>query len=196
MLRIFSFSIICVSVFVITAFFMPWVSGRGSILEPLDDSTKFIQKIEITGTFKGAVEIAKKTADALTYVFTHKRLNKTIKGFQIPLLMAKSMGIRVYMLYGVPIAATLFCFLTLAGNRWRRFDIIVVLLALGIFFMLYRQERLFNQEKLFINIQARWGFITTVYSFLAISCLSLLKLTISRKAYRFKKRRQPKMHKK
>lgn len=187
MLRILSFSIICISVFVIIAFFMPWVSGRGSILEPLNDSTKFIQKIDITGTFKGAVEIAKKTADALTYIFTHKKLNKTIRGFQIPLFMAKSMGIRVYLLYGVPIAAILFCFLTLVGNRWRRFDLIVGLLALSIFFMLYEQERFFNQEKLFINIQAQWGFITTVYSFLAVSCLSLLKLTISRKAYRLKK---------
>lgn len=196
MLRILAFSIICLSIFVSVVFFMPWVSGEYSVLEPLDDYTEFIQKIEPTGIIKGTIEITKKTADVLTYVLLRKRLKKTLSGFAIPLYMVRSLGIIAYLLYVVPIAAIIFCFLTLIANKWKRFDLVIAFAAFIIFYMLYKQERLFNQEKLFTNFNAQWGFVSTVYTYLSITCLSLLKFTVSRKRYKKKKIKPAKKHKK
>lgn len=170
---------------------MPWVSGRGSILEPLDDSTKFIQKIEPTGVFKGALEITKKTVDVFTQIFTRKKLTQSVNGFQLPLAMARSLGTLVYLLYGIPIVGLLCCWFTIRGNRRRHFDLIVALIGFSLFFILYKQTQIFNQDKLFMDVHQEWGFVSTVYSFLAIGILSLVKLAINKKTRRrsFKGRR-------
>ncbi|MFH1656052.1 MAG: hypothetical protein ABH954_05535 [Candidatus Omnitrophota bacterium] len=175
MLKIFNFIIFCLAVLIIVSFFMPWVQGEASLLKPIEDSTKAIQESDFTGLARGSIKISRKIVDSITQALSGKKLNQTLKGFQIPLVAAEKGRRIVYLLYIVPVFAILCWWLSVLGNRKKYFDATAALIALGIFAIFYKQMSVLNREGLFVNIKACCWLPITINSFLAIGVLAFLK---------------------
>ena len=190
MLKFLGMLVICTSVLIIVIFFMPWVKARGSILEPLDDTTKIIQRIEFTGVLRGAIKVTKTTTDFFTEFFTGAKLTQTLSGFQVALRQIKEEGPKGGLLYLVPFGALIFCLLTVLGNKKRYLDLVIVIIALVLFSFLYQRAHDFDQDQLFIDIESCWAFRTTLYLFLTVGALSLVRLLIPRRSI-FEKNRWP-----
>jgi uncharacterized membrane protein YphA (DoxX/SURF4 family) len=190
MLRFLGLLVVCTSVLIIVIFFMPWVKARGSILEPLDNTTKIIQRIEFTGVLRGAIKVTKTITDFLTEFFTGAKLTQTLNGFQVALHQVKEEGPKGGLLYLVPFGASFFCLFTVLGNKKRYLDLVIVIIALVLFLFLYQRAQDFDRDKVFIDIKSCWGFRTTLYLFLTVGALSLVRLLIPRRSI-FEKNRWP-----
>lgn len=162
-------------------FFMPWVEIKGNILKPITDSTKIIQEKDFTGISKQAARVTEGIGDAIAGALTGKKLHYTFKGHQIPQATVKRTGSKIYLLYLVPLGA-IFCFiLTILGNRRKQLDFIAAFIGFTLFFTLHKQAVFFNQKKLLLDIKELWGFRASIYLFLALGILSLLKAVFRKK---------------
>lgn len=178
-MKVLNFIIICFSVLAVVSFFMPWVNGAGSIVKPVDDSTKPIQNLEPTGVTKGTVKTTRGIIDTLTETLISIRLKRTLAGYQIPISKNKGIkriGAAIYLLYTLPFMAVLCSAFVLMSKRKKIFDLFTFLIALIVFILLYKQISTLNKEGLFVKIQAGKGFWLTLYSFLGISLASFIKL--------------------
>ena len=185
-MKILSFIIICFSILAMLAFFMPWVKGAGSIVKPLDDSTKPIQDLEPTGIASGTVKATKGVIDTLTETLAPIKLKRTLTGYQIPIREnggIKRIGGVVYLLYALPVIAILCAAFDLTANRRKIFDLVTFLIALTTFILLHKQVSALNREGLFVKIQACKGFYLTMYSFLGIGIAAFIKLSMTTKKH-------------
>lgn len=169
--------IACVAVY---SFFMPWVTGEGSLVKPVDDMTKGIQKVDKTHVTQGITMIGKGVADTLTQAVIPIKLKKTLAGYQIPIYeyKEKAIGPKAYFLYVFPAAAIICVLFSTMGNRRKLFGLLAFLIALGIAFILYSQIGAFNREGLFAKIQACKGIFIMLYSFAAMTVVLFIKLFI------------------
>lgn len=55
-MKLLKFITFYVSVVIIAAFFNPWIEGEGSIVKPVDDTTKKLQDADASGVTKGVVQ--------------------------------------------------------------------------------------------------------------------------------------------
>lgn len=181
MTKFITFLVICLCGLVIAAFFMPWISGEGSIAKPIEDATGVIRKVEPSGLLDGVFNLTKGTLDEFTHILTGKDLQQDLSAYQIVKTKRKDIGPVVYLLYVFPGAAALFIILTIAGN-WRRiFDLKVFFLSLIVFTLLYLLVNPFSYENMFIELEAQKGYWITLFSFLAIGLLSFIKVFLPRK---------------
>ncbi|MFC1703207.1 hypothetical protein ACFL1E_00290 [Candidatus Omnitrophota bacterium] len=179
-----SFLIFCVSVVIIIAFFMPWVTGSGSIIKPLADSTKVIQDVDFTGVAKTTVTITKGVVDGFTALFTGKKLKLTLSGYQIPLEFQEETGNIVYLLYFLPLFALLCAWSSVYRKYTRFFDVVSGLAALGMFAFFYKHLSVIDQERLFADIEVCTGLQVVTHSLLALGILSLMKSLFDKRGKR------------
>lgn len=178
-MKVLKFIIISFSLLAVIAFFMPWIKGAGSIVKPVDDSTKVVRDLEPTGITKGAIKTTIGVLDALTEALTPIRLKQTLAGYQIPISKNKQIrkiGAIVYLLYALPVMAIICAVFSLKSGHKKMFDLFTLLIALIVFILLFKQVSAFYKEGLFIKIQACKGYWLTSYSFLGISLASFIKL--------------------
>ncbi len=161
---------------------MPWIEGAGSMVKPLDDSTKVIQELEPTGAAKETVKVARGIVDVLTETVTPIRLKQALKGYQIAISdnnEIKKIGPGLYLLYLLPILGIALAFLSSVTEGKKMFNFLTFFIAFGIFVALSLQVSAINREGLFVKIQSCPGYWLTLYSFLGISLLVLVKILIS-----------------
>lgn len=181
MQKIFNIIIFCLAVLIAVSFFMPWLEGEGSLLKPLDDSTKSLQKKDITGLAKGSITLSKRITDNITQAITKKKLKQTLKGHQIPQAATKKPISVVYLLYLVPVLPFFCWWFSVLGNRRRFFDLIAAFIALGVFAVFILQIDALNHEGLFIKIRSCCWLPITIKLFLAIGVLAVFKFLLPRK---------------
>ena len=163
---------------IIVAFFMPWVKGTGSVLEPLYDSSRNYWYLDFTGVIRALIIGAKKVVDFIAVVFFRKKLIYILRGYQVPLIMYNTEGREAYLLYFVPLAAITYIWLNLIAHRRRVISFLTAIISFSMFFLLYGQEVAFNHEELFINIKECWGFRTSIYLFLAAAIVAIIRMII------------------
>ncbi|UCD55118.1 MAG: hypothetical protein JSV93_06320 [Candidatus Omnitrophota bacterium] len=102
-----NYIIIGLSALVVISFFLPWVKGTGSIVKPVEDSTKAIQDLKLT---KETAKTTRGVVDTLTETLAAISLKRTLAGYQIPTSKNKGIkriGIVRYLLYSLPLVAIL-----------------------------------------------------------------------------------------
>lgn len=165
---------------------MPWVKGAGSIVKPVDDSTKPIQNVEPTGMVKETIKTTRGIIDTLTETLVPIKLKRTLAGYQIPISDNKDIkriGAVVYFLYALPVIAILAAAFNLTPNRGKITVLSTFLIALAVFVLMYKQVLALNREGLFVKIESCKGFWLTMYSFLGISLAALIKLLTTTKKH-------------
>ena len=184
--RLLAFFGVVVGLTVMVVFFMPWVKGTGSVIEPISDSTRRLWYLDLTGIIRVLVIGIKKLVDFVSVIIFRKKLVHILNGFQVPLLMYAAEGKKAYLLYAVPLSAIFYIWLNLAANRRRIYSLIAAIMTFVMYMVLYGQEKAFNHEELFINIKECWGFRATIYLFLAAAAISTLRLITFRHPLRDK----------
>ncbi len=187
-MKILSFIIVFFSILAVVAFFMPWVKGAGSIVKPVDDSTKPIQNVEPTGMVKETIKTTRDIIDTLTETLVPIKLKRTLAGYQIPISddkAIKRIGAVVYFLYALPIIAILCATFSLTPNRGKITVLFTFLITLAVFVLMYKQVSALNREGLFVKIESCKGFWLTMYSFLGISLAAFIKLLTTTKKHAF-----------
>ena len=182
-MKALKFIIAFFSLLAVVAFFMPWIKGAGSTVKPVDDSTRAVQDLEPTGVTKGAIKVTKGIVDILTETLTPIRLKQTLAGYQIPISknkQIKKIGVVIYLLYALPVAAIICAIFGLKRRRKKMLDLFTFLIALAVFILMYKQVSALNREGLFAKIQVCKGYWLTLYSFLGISLASFIKLLMRR----------------
>lgn len=185
-MKILSFIIVFFSILAVAAFFMPWVKGAGSIVKPVDDSTKPIQDLEPTGMARETVKTTKGIIDTLTGTLVPIKLKRTLAGYQIPISEDKAIkriGAVVYFLYILPVIAILAAAFNLTPNRGKITVLSTFLVTLAVFVLMYKQVSALNREGLFVKIESCKGFWLTMYSFLGISLAAFIKLLTTTKKH-------------
>jgi hypothetical protein len=176
-----NFFIACFSAVIMIAFFMPWVSGRGSLIKPVNDTAMVISQIEPTAIVRRTIGFAKNVFDMFTQVVTGKQLHQTFSANTVIWAERKSIGPLVYLLYIIPGAAVISAVLSFASCRRKTFDMIVFILSSSIFSALvYGLIKILTYNGMFVEIKIRQGYWLTLISFLLISLFSLTKLFLPR----------------
>lgn len=160
---------------------MPWVSGEGSILKPVDTVTKIFQKLDFTSVTKHTINLTKNIVDTFTSIFTGKKLKQVLTGFEIPLFLSKELGGLIYSFYIIPLFAIFSSFMTVLANKRKKWDIVLGITSFLLFFALFLQVEVFNQEKFFLSVKEEWGFRGTLYLLALFGVLSILKFFIKDK---------------
>ncbi len=180
--------IICLTI--IASFFMPWIAGSGSLAKPLDDSTSIIQNIEPTGLFRVMVKTAKGTVDAATALISPINLDRKLKGYEIP-IADETEGLRpkIYLIYILPLIALIVFFAVLKRKQTFAGKIFRFVFVITIASFLFIQVESLNRERLFLKIEALYGFFLTLYGYMALSILTFLKI-FSRQTTKSHKRKR------
>ena len=173
--------IILLSIIVIGAFFMPWVTGSGSLTKPIDDATRIFKKLDITKVTTGVVNFGRKAVDTVTGAISPIELKKILKGYQIPISDNAGIGrigFKVYFLYVFPISAFFCIVLCTLSYKKKVYDLIAFFITLVVFIALYMQVAAFNHQGVFIEVRACDGFWLTLFGLLTIVILTFMKLLI------------------
>ena len=190
-MKVINFLIIIVCLVIMVSFFLPWISGSGSLVKPFDDGTSIIQKAEPTGLFRAIVKTAKGTVDAATAIISPIDLNRELKGYEIPIAdETDGLKPKVYLIYILPFMALVAFFGALGrrqalAGRFLRFILITAIAS----FLFFKVESL-NREGLFLKIEALYGFYLTLYGYIALSILTFSRIFFKQpiKLYNKKKR--------
>ena len=78
--RLLAFFGVVVGLTVMVVFFMPWVKGTGSVIEPISDSTRRLWYLDLTGIIRVLVIGIKKLVDFVSVIIFRKKLVHILNG--------------------------------------------------------------------------------------------------------------------
>tara|TARA_B100000315_G_scaffold252204_1_gene288501 strand:+ start:1232 stop:1801 length:570 start_codon:yes stop_codon:yes gene_type:complete len=166
---------------IIILFFQPWVSGEGSLFNPVEKITDPIGKIEPTGIFKGVIKLTKGSLDKVTGVITGKKLKEDLSGYQIAVDKSKEIGPKAYLVLLIPFLGLLCFIISLLTKKNIACTGLVLVITLSLFIFLKYQISNLARHDLFLEVRVNQPLIYTVYAFLVMSSLSFFKLIASLK---------------